>query len=311
MNTVFKARDLVRTYGDKTALDGVSLELTPDSVTGLIGRNGSGKTTLINTMVGLLLPTSGEAKTFGTNVQDLGEAELHRVGAVFQQNKLLDWMTVAGQLDFARAFHGNWDMQREAALLEALELDPGDRVGTLSPGNSQKLALMLAVCPRPDLLLLDEPVSALDPIAREGLLSFLLKLVLEDDTAIMISSHVLVDIERVVNRILCLDKGRIKYHGDLDDLLEGYQEWHVTALPGATPACFKSGFSEEWIVEQRGKANQAVLLVQTGKSAEARIEQLRSSHGVEVVTNPANLERIFPALVKESSPAAGSYPLSE
>ncbi|MDF1800611.1 MAG: ABC transporter ATP-binding protein [Planctomycetota bacterium] len=300
MNTHFQARHLTRRFGDKLALDGIDLELQPDSVTGLIGRNGSGKTTLIRTIVGLLLPSAGDALTFGKPVADLGEAELGRIGAVFQENRLMGWMTVAGQLEFARAYHKHWDQAREATLLDVLELDPTDRVSSLSPGNAQKLALLLAVCPRPDLLLLDEPVSALDPIAREELLAFLLELVREDDTTILISSHVLVDIERVVDRIACLDRGRVVYHDDLDDLLEDYQEWLVTAPAGPLPECLTAGFREDWILERRGTGRQALLLVRpgaNGNEAEARRAGFRERHGLHVEARPANLERIFPSLV--------------
>ena len=210
---------------------------------------------------------------------------------------MMGWSKVAGQLEFAKAYHRHWDDARARTLLDALELDPGARVGTLSPGNAQKLSLLLAVCPRPDLLLLDEPVSALDPIAREELLSFLLELVREDDTTILISSHVLVDIERVVDRVAVLDRGRVVRHGDLDDLLEDYQEWLVTAPPGPLPDCLTQGFREDWILERRGTGRQAMLLVKTGGEAESRAAGFRERHGLEVEARPANLERIFPSLV--------------
>ncbi len=297
MNTIFQAQSLVRRFGDTAALDRIDLALEPGSVTGLIGRNGSGKTTLIRTIVGLLLPTSGIANTFGTEVKELGGGELSRIGAVFQENRLLSWMTVEGHLDFASHLHTRWDRDRQAKLLGALELNPKDRVGKLSPGNAQKLALMLAICQRPDLLLLDEPVSSLDPIAREELLAFLLELVREDEATILISSHTLVDVERVVDRILCLDRGRVVHEGQLDDLLEGYAEWMVTAPPGPEPECFRSGFQEDWVLERRGSGRQALLLVRAGSHPEERRSSFEAHNGVSVEARPANLERIFPSLV--------------
>jgi ABC-2 type transport system ATP-binding protein len=297
MSTIFTARKLTRRFGEKVALDGLDLDLTPSSVTGLIGRNGSGKTTLMRTIVGLLLPDSGTAQTFGIEASRLGEAELGRIGAVFQENRLLGWMTVERHLDFASHYFPDWDKRREATLLGALEMNPKDRVATLSPGNAQKLALLLAVCPRPELLLLDEPVSALDPIAREELLSFLLELVREDDATILISSHVLVDIERVVDRIVCLDRGRIQHEGQLDDLLEEYAEWLVTAPEGPLPACMTEGFREEWVLERRSRGRQALLLVRAGTRPAARRAEFEERYGLSVEARPANLERIFPSLV--------------
>lgn len=296
MSHIFQAKHLYRTFKEKTALDDVTFDLKPGTVTGLIGRNGSGKTTLIKTMVGLLLPTHGSASTFGTSIEKMSGTELGRVGAVFQDNGLLNWMSVANHLDFARHHHTNWDMQRQVQLLDVLELNPDDNVGSLSPGNAQKLAVMLAVCPRPEFLLLDEPVSAMDPIARDELLSFLLELVRQDDATIVISSHVLVDIERVVDRVLCLDAGKVKHHGDLDDLLESYADWLVTAPAGTDPVALTKGFNEDWILERRGTGRQALLLVKTGANPGQRLSEFKTRHGLEVEVRPANLERIFPNL---------------
>lgn len=297
MKPPFQAQSLTKRYGDKTALDRLSLSLPTESVTGLIGRNGSGKTTLIRTIVGLTLPDQGAAHTFGTPVADLAEAELARIGAVFQTQHHLGWMRVDAQLDFAAAYHPHWDRARQARLMDVLELNPKDRVGTLSPGNAQKLAVLLAICPRPDLLLLDEPVSALDPIAREELLGFLLEMVRDDDTTIVISSHVLVDIERVVDRIVCLDRGRIAHESSLDDLLEDFEEWHVTA-----PAPLVSEFRADWIVEQRSAGRQAQLLVRTSGAGDRRRQAYAQAHGLQaerdIVIQPANLERLFPHLVE-------------
>lgn len=295
----FQAETLTKRYGDKLALDRLTLDLPRESVTGLIGRNGSGKTTLIRTIVGLTLPDQGRAQTFGHDVATLGEAELSRIGAVFQSNHHLSWMTVAGQLEFAAAYHPHWDHSRQKRLMEALELAPKDRVGNLSPGNAQKLAVLLAICPRPDLLLLDEPVSALDPIAREELLRFLLEMVREDDTTILISSHVLVDIERVVDRVVCLDRGRLAHESSLDDLLESFEEWQVTSHAPVNSALV-DGFREDWILEQRRIGRQAELLVRTGIQSEERRHAFAQAHGVDVQVRPANLERLFPHLVRET-----------
>jgi ABC-2 type transport system ATP-binding protein len=296
----FQAELLTKRYGDKTALDRLTLELPRESVTGLIGRNGSGKTTLIRTIVGLTLPDQGTARTFGSDVAAIGEAELSRIGAVFQSNHHLSWMTVAGQLEFASAYHSHWDHSRQKRLMEVLELAPKDRVGNLSPGNAQKLAVLLAICPRPDLLLLDEPVSALDPIAREELLRFLLEMVREDDTTILISSHVLIDIERVVDRVVCLDRGRLTHESSLDDLLEGFEEWLVTSSAPLNGALTNS-FPEDWILEQRCVGRQAQLLIRTGTQGSERRHGFAQTYGVDIQVRPANLERLFPHLVRANA----------
>jgi len=290
MNYLFEAEALVRTFGDQVALDAIDVRIPRGSVVGLIGRNGSGKTTLLNHVTGLLLPDSGRCTTFGTDTAKLERKELVRIGAVFQENRLLGWMTVEQHLRYVAAFHDRWDTEREALLLEELELDRRKRVAQLTPGNSQKLALVLAVCSRPELLLLDEPVSALDPIAREKMLRFLLEAVAEDEATIVISSHILRDVERVVDRVLCLEQGRVCADAALDDLLESYVEWSVINHNGGLPAAF----DEPYVLSQEGDAHQALLFVQGGEDERAEFER---RHGAEVVTRAANLEAIFPHLI--------------
>lgn len=303
MKPPFEALALTKTYGTKHALDRLDLSLPAESVTGLIGRNGSGKSTLIRTIAGLTLPDGGAARTFGTEVAALDEPELTRIGAVFQTTHHMGWMTVAAHLEFVASYHPHWDANRQRKLMDVLELDPKERCGTLSPGNAQKLAVLLAICPRPDLLLLDEPVSALDPIAREELLAFLLEMVRADDTTILISSHVLVDIERVVDRVVCLDRGRCVHEGALDDLLESYATWDVVA-----PRRLEGPLREDFIVEQRFAGRQAELLVRTGTDPGQRLQAFAQTHGLnaelDVRIRPANLERLFPHLV--GKPAARS-----
>lgn len=294
MTYLFEARSLTREYGKTIALNNLNLDIPAGSVIGLIGRNGSGKTTLLDHILGLRLPTSGTCHTFGTTTAELGVDELSRIGAVHQENRLLDWMTVKQHLRYVASFHKNWDMDRERQLLDQLDIDESQTVLNMSPGNAQKLAILLAVCGRPDLLILDEPVSAMDPIARERLLTFLLELVREDQTTVVISSHVLRDVERIVNRVLCLEKGRIIANTDLDRLLESYCEWLVTPVNGNLPG----PFSEHYVLEQEGNERCRRLVVQ---NAEADRLAFESRHRVLVERKALNLEGIFPHLVGATS----------
>jgi ABC-2 type transport system ATP-binding protein len=293
MNPVFEARQLTREFDGHPALRRIDLTLQPGRVIGLIGRNGSGKTTLLNHVCGLYLPTSGSCSTFGVDTRELGVAELGRIGLVPQEIRLLGWMTVKQHLRYVEAASTRWDSAREAQLLHDLELDPRARVLTLTPGNLQKLAVVIAMCPRPELLLLDEPVSAMDPIAREKLLAYLLELVREDETTVLVSSHVLRDIERVVDHVLCLDSGQVCADLGLDELLESFAEWTVTTGNGGLPPHFTEGYV---LHEQRaeGVARLVVRGAETDRDAFAR------RHGAEVVRRPVNLEGAFPFLVGEA-----------
>lgn len=281
-----------KSFGKTLALDGVSLELGAARIVGLVGRNGSGKTTLLRLACGLALPSAGSVTVLGKPSGELDDAELARIGVVHQSNRFLPWMRGREQIDYVSSFYASWDRQLVRRLIDRLELDEEARVGALSPGNVQKLALVLAFGHRPELLLLDEPVSALDPLAREALLTLLVELLQEHETTIVVSSHVLRDVERVVDWIVCLERGRVVIDAALDDLRERYAEWRVTALNGGLPSRFAEGF----VLAQQGDAHQALLVVRDASDARAGFEQ---RYHARVEAAPLNLERMFPLWTAE------------
>ncbi len=293
METAFEVKELTKQFEDVTALDNVSVSVPKPAVVGLIGRNGSGKTTLLRHVIGLYLPTSGQCTTLGCASDRLGPDELSRIGVVHQENRFLEWMKVEQQLRYVASFYKYWDGDLEQRLLRELELASSARVGTLSPGNAQKLAIILAVCHRPELLILDEPVSGLDPITREQFLKFLLELLQQDANTIVVSSHVLHDIEKVINRVVCLDRGRIKADASLDALQERFAEWRVTATAGRLP----TRFEEDFVLSQEVDSRQAHLLVER---ASGKLEEFKTRYGVEVASSPLNLEKMFPLLLRET-----------
>ena len=284
-----------KAFGRETALDGVSLRLRAGRIVGLVGRNGSGKTTLLRLASGLALPTAGTVSVFGKSSRELGDAELARLGVVHQTNRFLPWMRVGQQIEYVSSFYAHWDREFARRLSDELELDERAKVGTLSPGNVQKLALVLALSHRPELLLLDEPVSALDPLAREALLGILLELLREHGTTIVVSSHVLRDVERVVDWIVCLERGRTRIDAALDDLRELYGEWRVSSRNGALPPRFTEGF----VLAQEAEAQQAVLFV---RAAAGDLSAFEQRHHVRVEAKPLNLERMFPLWIREGRP---------
>ena len=239
MNAVVETDGLTKTFSGVRALDEVDLSLPRHSIVGLIGRNGSGKTTLVRHIVGLYLPTAGTCSTLGTPSHRLGSSELSRIGVVHQENRLLEWMRVGQHLRFVGSFYERWDRDIERRLLDEFELDAGKRVGKLSGGDLQKLAIILAVCHRPQLLLLDEPLAGLDPIVREQVLNYLVETLDEETHTIVVSSHILRDIERIVDRVVCLDRGRLRTHEPLDQLQESYAEWEVRPVAGRAAGAFR------------------------------------------------------------------------
>ena len=288
---VFEASGLTKDFGEVTALRDVSLSLSGPSIIGLIGRNASGKTTLLRHIVGLQLPTRGQARTFGVATRSLQHEQLARIGVVSQSPTFIGWMSVGRQLAYLSGFYPRWDSIRQSVLLDLLDLDVHADITGLSTGSAQKLAIVAALCHHPDLVLLDEPVSNLDPISRDQFLKLLLDIVQEDNATIVISSHVLHDIESTVDWIVCLNKGTVAADAALDDLKDLYAEWRVLARTGDLPDRFDDAF----VVRQTVTTPRGARLVV--RSSDADLAAFQRTHDADVEVAPLNLQGLFPILV--------------
>ena len=299
---VFTAERVIKIYGEHTALASLTLNIPAGRVVGLLGRNGAGKSTLLQVIAGLTLPTYGTAHTLGRRTDLLDSPELTRLGFVMQEGKFIEWMTVAQHLAFTASYYPRWDHELQHRLTAQLEVPITRKLAELSPGDRQKVGILLGVCHRPALLLLDEPMSALDPIVRRRLLDVLLERLRDDACTIVISSHLLNDVEKIVDWIVALDAGRLVENSALDDLQESFAEWTVTASD-STPL---PAFNEPFILSQQRADRQARLTVRTGAPDAA--EFFAAAHGVEVQTRRLNLDEIFPHLLaaKPAAPAPAS-----
>jgi ABC-2 type transport system ATP-binding protein len=297
MNTV-ELHEVTKRYERYTgsyrkALDAVSTVVPEHSIVGLIGRNGSGKSTLLRHVTGLVLPDEGRCMTLGSPSSRLGRSELARIGVVDQDSSLVEWMRGSQLLRYVSTFYDTWDRDLERELVQLLDVDVEARVGGQSPGNVQRLALVLALCHRPELLLLDEPLSDLDPISRQTVLGLLLDRFTSDNITIVISSHMLRDIEPVVNRVLCLHEGRVVADDDADVLRERHAEWRVTSSAGRLP----DTYAEDWIVSAQGDSRSARLLV---RDAAGREPAFAAQYAASVDVRPLSLEQVFPLLLGSS-----------
>lgn len=291
MSSVIEFRGVTKRYGRTVALDGVTLEVPRQSIVGLVGRNGSGKTTLLRHVTGQVLPDAGECITLGVPAARLGASELARMGAVQQHDPHIEWMRGEQLLRYVSSFYATWDRDLEQRLVRELEVDLATRLSAMSPGNRQKLGLVLATCHRPELLLLDEPLSDLDPVARRAVLALLLERFSSDDVTMIISSHMLRDIEPVVDRILCIHNGAVAAYAPLDELKERYEEWVVTSA-----APLPSELQDGAILSTRREGRQARLIVDAHRADAAAFER---AHAATVETRPLSLDRIFSLLVED------------
>lgn len=207
-----------RRFGTNIALDGVSLTVAPGSVLGLLGRNGAGKTTALRLALGVLWPDSGRIRTLGLDPVTQGNEVAMRVALLSEEAALYPWMTIAEITRFTAALHPRWDGALAARLSAELALDPGKRIRELSRGTRAKVALLLAVAARPELLLLDDPTAGLDPLVRREVLDGVLQAVADEGGAVVYASHLVHDVERVADRVIVLDGGSIRLEGELGEL---------------------------------------------------------------------------------------------
>ncbi|MEM9293196.1 MAG: ABC transporter ATP-binding protein [Acidobacteriota bacterium] len=299
MTLAIDVQDLSHSYsrgrsGSTPTLSRLQLQVPQGSLVGLIGRNGCGKSTLLRHLIGDVLPQRGRVEVLGCPAPKLDSATLARIGMVYQRSRFIDWMSVEEHIRYVASFYPDWDVELEQRLVGQLELELDARVGSLSPGNVQKLALVLATGHRPDLLLLDEPAAGLDPFGRSELLHFLLELLRErHETTIVIASHVLRDVEKVVDHIVCLHDGQLTADQPLDSLQERYARWQVLSPQGEP---LPHQFPESFVVRQIIEGPQAQLWTDGVGDEERKAFEQR--HGVSVNSRALTLDEIFPLLTR-------------
>lgn len=210
--------NLFKNYGAKKVLKGVDLEVSPGTIFALLGTNGAGKTSLIRCLLGLIPITSGDIKVLGEEPYKIGPKLRQRIGYVSEEQGLYGWMTVSGLIKFCKALYEHWDDQLIAKYLDRFQLDPRSKVRTLSKGQTVKLALILALAPQPDLLILDEPMNGLDPLAQYEFLQIILKEFSLEGRTIFFSTHILADVQSTAHQAAILHNGKIQAVGKVDEI---------------------------------------------------------------------------------------------
>ena len=227
---VLSVNNLTLRYDGIPALDDISLQLPEGAVLGLVGRNGAGKSTLLRCMVSLSLPQSGTIDVLGNPAHQLTDRTRERIGYVPQLPDLIDWMTVWEHASYIGSFYPKWTESRARELCIRFELAPDLKVKSLSVGDQKKLAIILALAHDPELVLMDEPVASLDPMMRREFTRMLFETQLT--RTIVLSSHLLSDLERVVSHVAFLREGRLQLLGGWDELTENLR---IVALAERLP----------------------------------------------------------------------------
>jgi ABC-2 type transport system ATP-binding protein len=286
---VIDIRGLHKSYGrsrPKPVLKGIDLAISPGTVMGLVGTNGEGKSTLIKCLLGLLRPTAGQMRLLGEDPWDLSPAAKARIGYVPQEPALLPWMTVRQQLAYAAAFFPNWDANFAAQLVSDWVLPWDERVGPLSLGQKQKVAIVLALAHRPEVLILDEPVASLDPVARRKFLESLMHATADGERTVLFSTHITSDLERIASHVAILKEGRIVVCEELDQLKDRVKRLRILAGDDL-PRSFAVGGA------LRTEINGRSALVAMPSVDDGLVQELRTRWYADVSVEDLNLEEIF------------------
>lgn len=292
--SVVEIRGVSRRFGQKLALDHASLVVPRGGVFGLIGGNGAGKTTLIKHILGLYRPQVGSVAVFGLNPVSDPVGTLGRIGYLSEDRDLPDWMRVRELMQYTRAFFPDWDQGFAEELREAFELDPQAKVRTLSRGQRARAGLLVALAHRPDLLVLDEPSSGLDPVVRRDILGAIVRTIADEGRTVLFSSHLLDEVERVADRVAIIHEGRVLLTASLDDIKDSHRRLTLRfsrqfdRAPPLSGVLASEGGDSEWTYVCNGSPEE--------------LRQSAAAAGATVIEEtPLSLDEIFVTRVQMSS----------
>jgi ABC-2 type transport system ATP-binding protein len=257
MTAVIETNGLGKRYRRLWALADCTLSIPPGHVVGLVGPNGAGKTTLLSLATGLLAPTTGSIEVLGGRPA-ASPAQLAKVGYLAQDAPVYAGLPVADHLALGAHLNPGWDAELASGRIDRLDVDLGRKAGTLSGGQRAQLALTLAVAKRPELLILDEPVASLDPLARREFLQDLMEAVAEQELSVVLSSHLVADLERVCDYLIVLVASRVRVAGLVEELLATH---YLLSGPRRDPDTLPAG---QQVISASHTDRQSTLLVRTG-----------------------------------------------
>jgi len=280
--SIISVTELTRRFGATTALDSVCLSRPRGAVYGLVSANGAGKTTLIKHLLGLLRAETGSVRVFGLDPVADPVGVLSRIGYLSEENDLPAWMRVDELIRYSRAFYPAWDGTYAEELRQAFALQPTTKIESLSRGQKARAGLLIALAHRPELLLLDEPSSGLDPVVRRDILEAIMRTIAHEGRTVLFSSHLLEEVERVADHVTMISHGKIALSAPLDAIKESHR--HVTVRlaqsrpepPRVAGVLRWDGGGEEWTAVYCGDSGelQAAVAGWGARIVESRVPSL-------------------------------------
>jgi len=268
MNPIVDIQNVTRRFAAKVALNDVSLTVEKGTVLGLVGENGSGKTTILKHVLGLLKPDQGAVRVFGLDPVTDPVPVLAQIGYLSEEDILPGWMRIHELQRYMQGFYPTWDQAYADQLVKEFNLDRTARLASLSKGQRARAGLMAALAYRPELLLLDEPSSGLDPIVRRDILGAIVRTIADEGRTVLFSSHLLGEVDRVADKVAMVKDGRIAFCESLDELKEGHlrltavfeSSWQ--APPSFHGLIAAEGQGKEWSLVFKGNMDMAQSFLQ-------------------------------------------------
>ena len=284
-------------YRRRVALSGLDLQVPEGSLYALLGPNGAGKTTLLQILVGLRRAQSGTARVLGMDSRELTAQDRALIGYVAEGQSLPEWMTLAELEQFLAPLYPNWDGSLADTLRERFELDPRQRVGTLSRGGKMKAALLCALAPRPRLLIMDEPFTGMDPVVKDELVRGLLESASSEGWSVLLSSHDIGELEMLADHVGVLKAGRMILSESMDSIRKRFKHVEVSLNGNGLGL---ADMPNDWLAIERS-GSRLSFLVSHADQAPDRTIAARLPHTSHIVVRDATLREIFIALTKPSA----------
>ncbi len=283
---------LVKQFGENNAVDGVSISVPRGTTLGLLGPNGAGKSTTLKMLMGMLRPTAGTIHVLGMEMPASAPKIKQRIGYVPESHHIYRWMTVGEALRFSRAMFESWNDELCNELLDLFQLPSDRRVRALSKGMLAKLSLLIALAHEPDLLVLDEPLSGLDPIARDDFIDGVMRGICRDDRTVIFSSHQIDEVSRLADSVAIMNAGRVLVHCSIEELLGTAKRvravLHDGRLPDAVPA------NTIW-----QRVNRREWLMTVHPFSDETVDRIRHENAVDdVQVSALSLEDLFKDFVR-------------
>jgi ABC-2 type transport system ATP-binding protein len=293
---VIETHELTKRYGKFEAVRSLNLNVASQRITGFLGRNGAGKSTTIKMLLGMTHPTTGTATLLGAPANDpkANRETRRKIAYVGEDKQLYAYMTVEQLIRFTKSFYPDWQAEVEQRLRKQYQLPPSRKVKALSKGMRTKLALLLALSRRPELLILDEPSEGLDPVSIEELLQAIVTAA-ADGTTVFFSSHQIAEVERVAEHVCVIDQGSLVADLSLDDMRQEYRRITLGFSEQQPPEKFRIHGVQQ--IQTNGR--QVVLLV--NRNADVIVDLARSMEPVSVDVRPIGLREVFLETVKKDA----------